>query len=83
MNLNSKIEDAIIRALGEMFIHHQLTDKEIANEQWVWSIGLQQWHIDRALKAIGNKRSDLTDSLTMSIEELLQPSTQPSATIDT
>lgn len=77
MNLNWKMEDAIIRAIGEMFIHHQLTDKEIDNEQWVWNVGLQQWHIDRALEAIGNKRSDLTDWLTMSIEDLLQPSTQP------
>lgn len=74
MNLNSKIEDIIIRAIGEMFIHHQLTDEEIDNEQWVWNVGLQQWHIDRALEAIGNKRSDLTDWLTMSLEDLLQPS---------
>ena len=74
MNLNWKMDDAIIRAIGEMFIHHQLTDEEIDNEQWVWNVGLQQWHIDRALEAIGNKRSDLTDALTMSIEDLLQPS---------
>lgn len=74
MNLNWKMDDAIIRAIGEMFIHHQLTDEEIDNEQWVWNVGLQQWHIDRALEAIGNKRSDLTDWLTMSLEDLLQPS---------
>ena len=74
MNLNWKMDDAIIRAIGEMFIHRQLTDEEIDNEQWVWNVGLQQWHIDRALEAIGNKRSDLTDWLTMSLEDLLQPS---------
>ena len=74
MNLNWKMDDAIIRAIGEMFIHRQLTDEEIDNEQWVWNVGLQQWHIDRALEAIGNKRSDLTDALTMSLEDLLQPS---------
>ena len=74
MNLNSKIEDIIIRAIGEMFIHAQLTDEEIGNENWIWNGGLQQWHIDRALEAIGNKRSDLTDALTMSLEDLLQPS---------
>lgn len=74
MNLNWKMDDAIIRAIGEMFIHAQLTDEEIDNEQWVWNVGLQQWHIDRALEAIGNKRSDLTDWLTMSLEDLLQPS---------
>ncbi|WP_066588017.1 type 2 periplasmic-binding domain-containing protein [Corynebacterium provencense] len=71
MNPTWTLQDTITRAIGEMFIHSHLTEKEMADEAYIWNTGLTSDYIHRALDALGVKPSALTDAIAGDLDAII------------
>lgn len=75
MTPKTTVEDLALRAIGEMFVNHQLTDDEAEQELFTQNIGLTPDYVHRALTALGVGPDSLNDALSMEVGDMLSLST--------